>query len=138
MYSDILKDLLNYAFDHGIGIETVHANMDTPCLVLNNKKLIVLNLNWNRSQIPFALSHEIAHILNEDELSLYKSDSCNYKLSFEYNANIKALNILVPIYLKRCEYTINNIYPLMEQLNIPEKLVNETKQITSKYIQKDC
>ncbi|WP_105965024.1 ImmA/IrrE family metallo-endopeptidase [Apilactobacillus micheneri] len=138
MYNDILKDLLNYAFDHGIGIETVHANMNTPCLVLNNKKLIVLNLNWNKSQIPFALSHEIAHIINEDDIQLYRSNSCNYKLSFEYNANFRALNILIPIYLKKCEYTMDNISPLMDQLKIPNSLINETKQITSKYIQKDC
>ncbi|MCL0330668.1 ImmA/IrrE family metallo-endopeptidase [Apilactobacillus xinyiensis] len=130
MYDDILKDLLNYAFDHGIGIEMVHANFNTPCLVFNESKLIILNLNWNKWQLPFAFAHEIAHILNKDENCLYQNSS--YKIKFEYSADVKALEILIPIYVDYSHYSVDNVYPLMEQLKIPNRLIEETKNITKK------
>ncbi|TPR41242.1 ImmA/IrrE family metallo-endopeptidase [Apilactobacillus micheneri] len=135
MFDDILKDLLNYAFDNGIGVETVHASINTPCLVFNKKRLIILNLNWhNKNELPFQIAHEISHIINNDDLNLYRSDSCNYTLSFEKNANVMALNILLPIYFKHCNYSINNISPLMKQLSIPNSLQKETKNIAIKYV----
>ncbi|TPR12776.1 ImmA/IrrE family metallo-endopeptidase [Apilactobacillus timberlakei] len=139
MINDLINCMLNYAFDNKIGFELVNLEPDMQSFTIKSQDLIIVNLNWhNRNEVPFQIAHEISHITNSDNLILYKSKSCKYKLSYEHNADLKALNILIPMYLSRTEYTINNIYPLMEQLAIPKRLTNETKQITSKYIQKGC
>lgn len=139
MINDLIKCMLNYALDAHIGFELVNLEPDMQSFTIKNHSLIIINLNWhNKKEIPFQIAHEISHIINSDNIVLYKSKSCKYKLSYEHNADLKALNILIPIYLSKIEYTSNNIYPLMNQLSIPSRLTNDAKQITSKYIKKDC
>ncbi|TPR19956.1 ImmA/IrrE family metallo-endopeptidase [Apilactobacillus timberlakei] len=139
MINDLIKCMLNYAFNNNIGFELVNLEPDMQSFTIKSSNLIIINLNWhNRKELPFQIAHEISHIMNNDNLILYKAKSCKYKLSYEHNADLMALNILIPVYLDQVEYTTNNIYPLMEQLAIPKVLINESKEIAYKYIQKDC
>ncbi|WP_353486100.1 ImmA/IrrE family metallo-endopeptidase [Apilactobacillus xinyiensis] len=130
-YNDLITKLLNYAFDSGIGFQVMELKEDMLPFSIPNKKFIIINSNWkNKNEVPFQIAHEIAHVINEDESCLYQNNS--YKLKFEHAADVKALEILIPIYIGYSHYNTDNIYPLMEQLRIPNRLINEAKNITKK------
>lgn len=134
MNTELINYLCNYAFDNGIGIEMIKADKDTPSICLKNKKLIVLNINNKNNSLPFVLSHEIGHIINDDSMAEYGNGYPYYKAKCEHNADITGLKILLPIYIKSFEYQSSLVIPMMEQLGIPMNLLEDVKVISSNLV----
>lgn len=59
----LIEWLVNYAFDHNIGVVLTPAlQPHTPSTSDGTTRLVVINMNWYRkTEIPFALAHEIGH-----------------------------------------------------------------------------
>lgn len=122
-----IKRLMQYAWDNGIScVLTDKMNEHTPSSAQPKNKIILINLNWyNQSEIIFQMAHEIGHVINNDEGILYYSSFSN-KSSYERNANLKALDILIPIYLDIIgDYTSDSVFPFMEAFCIPNRLEND-------------
>lgn len=134
MNRDLINDLCNYAFDNGIGVEMIQANHDTPSICLKNKRLIVLNLSSNEKQLPFVFAHEIGHIINDDCMEEYNNGYPYYKTKCEHKADVTGLKILLPMYIDKVGYESVFTIPIMEQLGIPMKLLDEVKDISSNLV----
>lgn len=134
MFDDLLEDLSNYAFEKGIGVEIICASSSTPSICLKNKRLILLNISANTKKLPFIYAHEIAHIINDDCMDVYNNGLPYYRSRCEHRADIKALDILLPIYLNHADYVPENISPIINQLCIPEQLSEEVRLIMSNLI----
>jgi len=122
-----IKRLMQYAWDNGIScVLTDKMNEHTPSSAQPKNKIILINLNWyNQSEIIFQMAHEIGHVVNHDEGVLYYSSFSN-KSSYERNANLKALEILIPIYLDIIgDYTSSSVFPFMQAFCIPDRLEND-------------
>lgn len=122
-----IKRLMQYAWDNGIScVLTEKMNEYTPSSAKPENKIILINLNWhNQLEIAFQMAHEIGHVINNDEGVLYYSSFSN-KSSYERNANLKALEILIPIYLDIIgDYTSNSVSPFMQAFCIPDRLEND-------------
>ncbi|GEO66222.1 ImmA/IrrE family metallo-endopeptidase [Levilactobacillus brevis] len=118
---------MQYAWDNGIScVLTDKMNEHTPSSAQPKNKIILINLNWyNQSEIIFQMAHEIGHVINNDEGVLYYSSFSN-KSSYERNANLKALDILIPIYLDIIgDYNSDSVFPFMEAFCIPNRLEND-------------
>lgn len=73
----LLTYLINYAFDHHIGVEfTKKLPSSAPSISYNEPgNLIIMNLEWlYPTQIPFQLAHEIGHVLFETEEYFHLND----------------------------------------------------------------
>lgn len=120
---EIITKLMQYAFDHNIGMVMTHELGDhTPSASRPDNKMIVINLNWyDKREIPFQMAHELGHVINQDEGILYYSSFSN-RSSYERAANMTGLDILIPIYVDVTGYSCDNISPFMEQFGIPAYL----------------
>ena len=96
---------------------------------------MIINLNWhNHNEIPFSLAHEIGHVVNGDVGRLYYAPG-SFGQRFERQANLTALQIILPIYIDANEGMVpNNYQTVMEQLQIPQVLENDVKLQFSKLI----
>lgn len=122
-----IKRLMQYAFDNGIScVLTDKMNEYTPSSAKPDNKIILINLNWhNPEEVIFQMAHEIGHVINKDEGILYYSSFSN-KSSYERSANIKALEILIPMYIEIIgDYTSDSVSPFMETFCIPSRLEND-------------
>ncbi|WP_203621832.1 hypothetical protein [Apilactobacillus nanyangensis] len=136
MLDDLLEDLCNYAFVNGIGVEMIRATSTTPSICLKNKRLIVLNVNVKSNNLPFIFAHEIGHILNDDCMLTYNNGLPYYKSRCEHRADVKALDILLPIYMNHANYIPENVTPVMSQLGIPTTLSEVANNILTNLIAK--
>mgnify|MGYP000863677828 CR=1 FL=1 len=96
--TDALTKVLNYAYDHHIGVET-HNDWpaDWPSLALPSKHMLLLNLNWGRrDEVPFIAAHEIGHVLNGDTGKLYFHND-RMKSDAECNADRTGIRVLYEI-----------------------------------------
>lgn len=122
--------LINYALDHGIGLKMEPSSKTLQCVSIPPANTIYVNTNYmNSNQLPFQLAHEIGHLVTEKDTTLYKKDNKVFRLKAERNANVKGLKIIIPMFLSLTEYSVNSIYPLMDQLQIPNKLCNEVSDV---------
>lgn len=131
---------MQYAFDNGIScVLTNKMNEYTPSSAKPDNKIILVNLNWHKqAEIIFQMAHEIGHVVNKDEGILYYSSFSN-KAGYERNANLKALDILVPIYIEVIgEDSINNISPFMEAFCIPERLEEDVLAAFYNILSPEC
>lgn len=124
-----MEKLLQYAFDNNIGY-TLVKKLDpyTPSFVAADQRHMFINMSWhNRNEIPFSIAHEIGHIVNGDVGELYYSPG-SFKSRFERGANLKALELLLPIYVDANQGMIpHNYQTVMEQLQIPQCLDNDVR-----------
>ncbi|MFO1550731.1 ImmA/IrrE family metallo-endopeptidase [Lactiplantibacillus plantarum] len=122
-----IKRLMQYAWDNGIScILTDKLDEYTPSSANPDKNIVLINLKWhNPSEIAFQMAHELGHVINQDEGILYFSSFSN-KSKFERQANLKALDILIPIYLNEVDtYSDNSVMPFMESFGIPTRLEDD-------------
>ena len=65
---DLMEWLINYAFDHHIGVQlTSFLQPMTPSTSFSDYRLVVINTRWHKpNEIPFSLAHEIGHVMNGD------------------------------------------------------------------------
>lgn len=120
---EIVTDLLNYAFDHGIAlIMTRQLSPHAPSAVDTFSKRIIFNMNmYDKRQMPLQLAHEIKHIENGDKSTelLYFTPT---KARMEFKANVGAIKMLFPYYMDGKERSQINIYDFMECFAIPSHL----------------
>lgn len=94
--NELLTYLINYAFDRGISTKLTD---ELPALVPHSasakRKSILINLNYgNRKELPFAVAHEIGHVMDGDSgIRYYKSPTIHNKA--EYRASTYAVNLLI-------------------------------------------
>lgn len=117
----IMKQLLGFAFDHGIGIiETRNLTSHTPSFAAPKKDTIVLNMNWYKQrELPLILAHEIAHILKDIETTTATSTA---HIKCEGAADTYAINLLVQYYYEyilESELTLINIENFMTMFAVP-------------------
>ncbi|ODP95501.1 hypothetical protein BGC39_10700 [Levilactobacillus brevis] len=75
------------------------------------------------------MAHELGHVVNGDEGTLYYSSFSN-KSKYERAANMTGLDILIPIYVDITGYTFSSVSPFMEQFGIPDYLLDA---VTSRF-----
>ena len=131
---EIVTDLLNYAFDHGIAlIMTRQLSPHAPSAVDTFSKRIIFNMNmYDRKQMPLQLAHDIKHIENGDESTqlLYFTQS---KAKMEFRANVGAIDMLLPFYIDEKEPQQINIYNFMDCFSIPSHLEEAVTEAIRNY-----
>lgn len=116
--NDCIEYLVNLAFTRGISaVLTKELSPDTPSCANAKRRIVVINMNWNRQEeIPFT----IAHILNEDNgVRYYSSNTVRTKT--EAAANQTALDLLLD-YCNAYDIPVPNSVVFCEQFGIPTEL----------------
>lgn len=124
-----LSVLEKIANDLDIQIGWLSLDEYTPPSASTKYKKIAMNKNWhNPAEIPFQLAHEISHIQNHDdcELAFYHA-SFYSKEKYEYEANLGAIKLLLPIY-KDMECEMNPV-TFMKSFSIPGYLFDNVVKI---------
>lgn len=130
---DILIQVLNYVFDHGIGIYIVKLKTWTRSKSDSDASAIVLNSNWhNPKELVFQAGHEIGHLVNGDRGVLYYATK-PARQAAEGVANRTALKIIVPIYFSGSDPEDANVRDFMDDLAIPCWLEGEAPKIIHQY-----
>lgn len=116
---DVLKWLMNYCYDHGIGV--IYDNnlpADAPSDSFSNPRLVIFNDNYkNENEKPFMLAHEIGHIID--------GNAEYYHLAYlgmergEYSANRFAINLLSQYCLDN-DIWFETIYQFAKAFGIPK------------------
>ena len=131
---EIVTDLLNYAFDHGIAlIMTRQLSPYAPSAVDTVSKRIIFNMNmYDKKQMPLQLAHEIKHIENGDKSTefLYFTPT---KARMEFKANVGAIHMILPYYMNEKEPDQVNIYDFMECFSIPSHLEDAVTEAIRNY-----
>lgn len=135
--NEIITDLLNYALDHKIGIVmTKELSSDSPSYVIPNLNTIFINSGYkDKQQIPFHIAHEIGHMMDSDfnkTNALYFTPT---KAKFELSANKKAIDILLPFYLKDKNIEYINHIEFMKTFSIPYHLESLVINRIENYLQ---
>ncbi len=131
--NDYLTQVLNYAFEHGIGVECSNGFCsDTPCASNPDARRIVINMNFHdQAQLPLQAAHEVGHILNKHSGLLYMFTLL--KSQQEAEANRTALQILVPMYFADTEAEDANSQAFMDIFHIPDSLAGVAEDEIKNY-----
>lgn len=122
MENNLVQWLMNWAFDHGISVTmTSEIKKDLPHCASAAKKAVVINMNYgNSGEIPFALAHEIGHIVDDDSGIRYY-DSATLHDKAEYRANVFGIQ-LIQQYCKHEDIHISNAVKFCEVFGVPSRL----------------
>lgn len=125
MENNLVQWLMNWAFDHGISVTmTSEIKKDLPHCASAVKKAVVINMNYgNSGEIPFALAHEIGHVVDDDPGVRYYSSATLHDKA-EYRANVFAIKLLRQYCLDNDIDCSNNI-DFYHRFGIPERLLEE-------------
>lgn len=134
MENDLIRWLINWAFDHDIGV-TITSDLpaDFPSSASSRQRKILFNTNWqNKNELPFILAHEIGHLLDHDEgINYYSSATIHNKT--EYQANCTAIDLLLQ-YCQRNDMDVDNPISFCECFGVPIELEYVVVlKISSKY-----
>lgn len=122
MENDLVQWLMNWAFDHGISVTfNPYLPPSLPHCASAAKRKVLMNWKYgNPDEIPFALAHEIGHIVDDDPgTRYYKSATLHDKA--EYRANLFGISLLKQ-YCIAHDISINSAIKFCEVFGIPEKL----------------
>ena len=85
------------------------------------RRKVLINMNWQpKTEIPFIMAHEIAHVLNGDDGTRYY-ESATIHSKVEYQANLTAVEILLN-YCHNLDIEASNPVHLCENFGIPTAL----------------
>lgn len=120
--SDLITYLINYTFDHGIGVVLTHQlPAQFPSSASAGERKILVNLNWQKqTEIPFIIAHEIGHLVNGDSGVNYYS-SATIRNKSEAAANSFAIGLLME-YCQAQGLTVNNPVTFCERFGVPASL----------------
>lgn len=124
---NLIKYLLNYAFDHGISYTLLDNVKNTdPSVTLTDMNRMIINLNWkNREELPFIIGHEIGHLANGDSGKFYYR---NFNTPVEHQADLYSLNIIFNYASKQfCSFDEPGIF--MSQFGIPYRMKDDTYKL---------
>ncbi|QGV03969.1 ImmA/IrrE family metallo-endopeptidase [Lactobacillus acetotolerans] len=131
--NDIIEWLTNYAKDNNIDVEFVHNRPDYACQAIPEYQMVIINLNWkNQKEIPFAIGHELGHIICKHNVSNYYQ-SFNSTSKMEHEADLFSIKLLL-CYAVNTNQTLTNPYQFINQFGIPTKMYEDTKMIFKKLI----
>lgn len=122
MENNLVQWLMNWAFDHGISVTmTSEIKKDLPHCASAAKKAVVINLNYgNREEMPFALAHEIGHVVDDDSGVRYYSSATLHDKA-EYRANVFGIQ-LIQQYCDHEDIHISNAVKFCEVFGVPSRL----------------
>lgn len=118
--NNVIKWLMNYAFDHRIGIVFSYtAESDDPSESFPEFSTAVINANYkNIDEIPFIIGHEIGHLmLNHSKKKFYASPA--NRIRMERAANEFSLDLLTE-YCDLHEIYFYNALTFAEAFGIPK------------------
>lgn len=123
MENNLVQWLMNWAFDHGISVTmTSEIKKDLPHCASAAKKAVVINMNYgNKNEIPFALAHEIGHVVDDDPGVRYYSSATLHDKA-EYRANQFAIKLLKQ-YCQVNDINCDNQVDFYRRFGIPERLL---------------
>lgn len=125
--------LLNYAFDNNITCIFNNSKSDMPSCAIPANRTIIVNTNYSdKRELPFMIAHEIAHVLDEDTGILYYTKNNTPYLKAEYNANQKAINILLK-YCKENNIFFDNYINFVDTFGIPYFLTDTVHEELENY-----
>lgn len=122
MGNDLVQWLMNWAFDHGISVTMIsEIKKDLPHCASAAKKAVLINLNYGKQrEIPFALAHEIGHVVDDDSgIRYYQSATLHDKA--EYRANCFGIRLLKK-YCQVNDIHIDNPVHFCERFEVPNQL----------------
>ncbi|QFR66467.1 hypothetical protein [Furfurilactobacillus rossiae] len=134
---DLLTELFEFAFEHGIAVTTTHVlSKDTPSVSRPSKNAIIVNMNWHtKKEIPMQFAHEIGHVLNEDKGTLYYCSTASHN-SIEYGASKTGIKVLVSLYFQNVSPDEANSNTFVKQLAIPSYMEPYTEDCIREFYQK--
>lgn len=121
---NLIRYLLNYAFDRGVSYALLDNVKDTyPSVSFTDLNRMVINLNWkNKKELPFIIGHEIGHFANGDSGKFYYR---NFNTPVEHQADLYSLNLIFNYASKQfCSFDEPGIF--IEQFGIPYRMVEAT------------
>lgn len=133
MENSLVQWLMNWAFDHGISVTfTSEVRKDLPHCAIAEKRSVLINMNYgDHDQIPFALAHEIGHVMDND-LGVRYYSSATLHSKAEYRANLFGIHLLKE-YCVAHDVKIDNPVKFCELFGVPMQLdyiawlaINET------------
>lgn len=122
MENNLVQWLMNWAFDHGISVTmTSEIKKDLPHCASAAKKAVVINMNYgNKNEIPFALAHEIGHVVDDDPGVRYYSSATLHDKA-EYRANVFGIQ-LIQQYCDHEDIHVSNAVKFCEVFGVPSRL----------------
>ena len=122
MENDLVQWLMNWAFDHGISVTfNQYLPSSLPHCASAAKRKVLMNWKYgNPDEIPFALAHEIGHVVDDDPgIRYYKSAILHDKA--EYRANLFGIHLLKR-YCAAHDISIDSTIKFCEVFGVPQKL----------------
>ena len=121
MKEELMQFLIDYAWDHHIGLELgPYRPTFKPCAI-PEKRLVIVNTNWkDKNEVPFAFAHELGHIMNGDTGIRYY-DSATIQCKSEYQANVFGVKLLLN-FCSQHDLAFTNPVKLCEVFGIPMQL----------------
>lgn len=121
MKDDLMQFLIDFAWDHNIGVEIGEFGPNFRARTLPEYNLVIVNTNWhNHNEVPFSFAHELGHIMNRDTgIRYYESETVKDKS--EYQANLFGIGLLLQ-FCKRNGFAFDNSVKFCEVFGIPIEL----------------
>lgn len=122
MENDLVQWLMNWAFDHGISVTfNPYLPPSLPHCASAAKRKILMNWKYgNPNEIPFALAHEIGHIVDDDPGVRYYTCATIHDKA-EYRANTFGIRLLKQ-YCTNHDIHIDCSVKFCEVFGIPTRL----------------
>ena len=118
---DLMEWLINYAFDHHIGVQlTSYLQPHTPSTSYGDYRLVVVNTRWYKhNEVPFSLAHEIGHVINGDRgVHAYTATA---ETKEEHAANVTGIKLLLA-YCQEHDIYFDNPVVFCQQFGAPLEL----------------
>ncbi|CAH0416271.1 ImmA/IrrE family metallo-endopeptidase [Periweissella fabaria] len=131
---DYIYELLNYALEHGIGVQldSAHLAPDEPSWCVPEARFIMVNMNAaNQYEISFQFSHELAHIINGDTAESRLAFQSRGYSKTEYAAHATAIKLLMSLYAKKDPEL--NYVKFMDSFVIPDRMEDVVKEEIKNY-----
>lgn len=121
---DLLDFLFKYAKSHGYKYSWELLSPNYTCGALPDYKAIIINERYQHENwLPFAVGHEIGHLVNEDTGVCY-FDNFRINTDSEYNANLVSLKLIFSYYMKTNNCTTNPLN-FMSLYGIPKQMTSQ-------------
>lgn len=128
---DLLDYLFRYAKSHGYKYSIELLSSDYTCGALPNYNAIIINEQYqHKNWLPFAVGHEIGHLVNKDTGVCY-FDNFRINADSEYNANLISLKLIMDYYMKTNNCTTNPLN-FITLYGIPDQMLEQTFYLFSK------
>ena len=118
MRDELMQYLIDFAWDHQIGLDIGKYRPDFRSRTLPEYNLVIVNTNWhNQDEVPFSFAHELGHAMNDDTgIRYYDSETIRDKS--EYHANLYGVGLLLK-FCKENDIAFTNPITFCEVFGVP-------------------